>query len=199
MISYTQQDIERLRDLGRKVREIAELPIQKERIQLWTNVNDLHMTKPVLYHRDTPGPVLNFENELTTQIEDPWLRGIEYNLLLRLYNWKHMPLDYVVEDSVKCECAIKDSGWGELMIYDSDLSKDRQGQTTVHFPQLIKDMDDVERQCEDTSRDMECYTDSQGNKYDFAFGMNHAGVIRDARVEKYAVPVMTGPDNKGNL
>jgi len=65
--------------------------------------------------------------------------------------------------------------------------------------QMPKDMDDVERQCEDTSRDMECYTDSQGNKYDFAFGMNHAGVIRDARVEKYAVPVMTGPDNKGNL
>lgn len=54
MISYTRQDVERLRELGRRVHEIAVLPIQKERVQLWTNVNDLHMTKPVLYHRDTP-------------------------------------------------------------------------------------------------------------------------------------------------
>ena len=44
MISYTQQDVDRLRDLGRKVREIADLPIQQERIALWRNVNDLHMT-----------------------------------------------------------------------------------------------------------------------------------------------------------
>ena len=77
MISYTQQDVERLRDLGRKVREIAELPIQQERIALWRNVNDLHMTKPVLYHRDTPPAVLNYNDELTTQIEDPFLASVE--------------------------------------------------------------------------------------------------------------------------
>ena len=62
MISYTQQDVDRLRDLGRKVREIADLPIQQERIALWRNVNDLHMTKPVLYHRDTPPAVINYED-----------------------------------------------------------------------------------------------------------------------------------------
>ncbi|MBO4889110.1 MAG: glycoside hydrolase family 3 C-terminal domain-containing protein [Firmicutes bacterium] len=63
--------------------------------------------------------------------------------------------------------------------------------------QMPKDMDDVERQFEDTPRDMECYTDSVGHKYDFAFGMNYAGVINDDRVAKYSAPALTEPENKG--
>lgn len=145
MISYTSQDVDRLRSLGRRVKALAQLPVQQERIRLWTAVNDLHMEKPLLYHRDTPAPVLNYENELTTQIADPWLRSVEAELLLRLYNHAHMPLDYVVEDTVKCQCAIQDTGWGSLSVYDSDLTKDRQGQATIHFPKLIETMDDVEK------------------------------------------------------
>ncbi len=57
--------------------------------------------------------------------------------------------------------------------------------------QMPKDMDDVERQLEDTPRDMECYTDTEGHKYDFAYGMNYAGVISDWRTEKYSVPALT--------
>lgn len=63
--------------------------------------------------------------------------------------------------------------------------------------QMPKDMDDVERQAEDTPRDMECYTDSVGHKYDFAYGLNYAGVICDDRVAKYNVPVQLKPHNKG--
>ena len=65
--------------------------------------------------------------------------------------------------------------------------------------QMPKDMDDIERQAEDTPRDMECYTDSVGHRYDFAYGMNYAGVIRDDRVKKYAVPPYLRPENEGVL
>ncbi len=51
--------------------------------------------------------------------------------------------------------------------------------------QMPKDMKTVELQYEDVPRDMECYTDAEGNSYDFAFGLNWSGVIKDARVEKY--------------
>ena len=57
--------------------------------------------------------------------------------------------------------------------------------------QMPKDMEDVERQLEDTPRDMECYTDSVGHKYDFAYGMNYAGVICDERVAKYSAAPLT--------
>ena len=51
--------------------------------------------------------------------------------------------------------------------------------------QLPADMKTVEEQCEDVPRDMTPYTDSDGNTYDFAFGLNWSGVINDERVEKY--------------
>lgn len=51
--------------------------------------------------------------------------------------------------------------------------------------QLPADMKTVEEQCEDLPFDMECYTDSDGNTYDFAFGMNWSGVIDDKRVNRW--------------
>ena len=56
--------------------------------------------------------------------------------------------------------------------------------------QQPKDMEAVERQFEDTPRDMECYTDSEGHTYDFAYGLDWKGQIKDARTAKYAVPVL---------
>jgi beta-glucosidase len=51
--------------------------------------------------------------------------------------------------------------------------------------QMPADMKTVELQKEDVPLDMTCHTDSEGNVYDFGFGMNWNGVIKDARVEKY--------------
>ena len=53
--------------------------------------------------------------------------------------------------------------------------------------QLPADMKTVESQKEDLPFDMECYVDSEGNAYDFAYGLNWSGRISDARTEKYAV------------
>jgi len=51
--------------------------------------------------------------------------------------------------------------------------------------QMPKDMITVEQQYEDVPRDMIPYEDSEGNSYDFAFGLNWKGVIKDERVKKY--------------
>lgn len=39
----------------------------------------------------------------------------------------------------------------------------------------------VEEQKEDVPRDMKCHVDTEGNTYDFAFGLNWKGVIKDSR------------------
>ena len=52
--------------------------------------------------------------------------------------------------------------------------------------QMPANMQTVELQDEDIPHDMTCYTDADGNTYDFGFGMNWKGVIEDARVAKYA-------------
>ncbi|PAW92965.1 beta-glucosidase [Mucilaginibacter sp. MD40] len=51
--------------------------------------------------------------------------------------------------------------------------------------QMPVDMQAVEKQFEDVPLDMKCYTDSEGHVYDFGYGLNWKGVIKDARTIKY--------------
>ena len=51
--------------------------------------------------------------------------------------------------------------------------------------QMPSNMKTVEDQYEDVPRDMKAFTDSDGNTYDFAFGLNWNGVIQDERTAKY--------------
>ena len=94
-----------------------------------------------------------------------------------------------------------------ILLYDNDMSSDMYG-ADVMLPiitgqtepsgLLIKQqpasMEAVEAQLEDVPRDVECYVDADGNTYDFAFGLNWSGVIKDERVEKYSVEPLTTPE-----
>ena len=51
--------------------------------------------------------------------------------------------------------------------------------------QMPSNMTTVELQNEDVPQDMECYVDSEGNKYNFAFGLNWDGIIIDERTKSY--------------
>ncbi|NLC55070.1 MAG: glycoside hydrolase family 3 protein [Erysipelothrix sp.] len=51
--------------------------------------------------------------------------------------------------------------------------------------QMPKDMETVEKQMEDVGHDMDCYVDSNDNTYDFGFGLNYKGQIKDERYKKY--------------
>jgi beta-glucosidase len=50
------------------------------------------------------------------------------------------------------------------------------------------DMVEVERQNEDVPFDMKCHVDTEGNAYDFGFGLSWHGVIRDGRTARYPKP-----------
>ncbi len=52
--------------------------------------------------------------------------------------------------------------------------------------QMPADMKTVETQKEDVPYDMIPHKDSEGNFYDFAYGLNWKGVIKDARTQKYS-------------
>ena len=51
--------------------------------------------------------------------------------------------------------------------------------------QMPANMQTVEKQKEDLPFDMKCYKDSEGHVYDFGYGLNWKGIIKDARTEKY--------------
>ena len=60
--------------------------------------------------------------------------------------------------------------------------------------QMPADMDTVEGADEDVPRNLECHVDSEGNEYDFGFGLNWSGVISDERTEKYCVDPISQPE-----
>jgi beta-glucosidase len=62
--------------------------------------------------------------------------------------------------------------------------------------QMPKDMETVFTQDEDVPRDMDCYTDADGNTYDFCFGLNWSGVIDDDRTKTYKVAPLTKPETE---
>jgi beta-glucosidase len=54
--------------------------------------------------------------------------------------------------------------------------------------QMPANMKTVEEQKEDVPFDMACHVDSEGHGYDFGFGLNWSGVIRNERVQQYRNP-----------
>jgi beta-glucosidase len=51
--------------------------------------------------------------------------------------------------------------------------------------QMPANMNTVEKQAEDVPYDVQCYKDAEGNVYDFGFGLNWKGVIKDGRGLKF--------------
>jgi beta-glucosidase len=54
--------------------------------------------------------------------------------------------------------------------------------------QMPLNMETVEAQFEDVPHDMKVFTDSEGHAYNFAYGLNWKGVIKDARTARYGKP-----------
>lgn len=74
-------------------------------------------------------------------------------------------------------------GIGEQAVLDIISGKtEPSGLLPVQMP---ANMSTVEKQKEDVPYDMECHKDSEGNLYDFGYGLNWKGVIKDARTVKY--------------
>ena len=81
-------------------------------------------------------------------------------------------------DAILVQMGVQDQALMEL------VSGSKEPSALLPF-QMPSNMKTVELQFEDVPRDMEPYIDSEGNAYDFAFGLNWSGMIQDERVTKY--------------
>lgn len=119
MISPADRTI--LRELAKKVADIAALPIQAERRALWKQHNSLRPTRPlILIFPEGSWEELLPTDALTCEGEDA--RRIEWALRSRLYYHDHFADDTVIEGEWIVEKAIYNSGWGleSRHIYSSE-------------------------------------------------------------------------------
>ena len=76
-------------------------------------------------------------------------------------------------------------GFGVMDQAVMDVLSGRAEPSALLPVQMPANMETVEQQLEDVPHDMKVHIDSEGNAYDFSFGLNWKGVIKDKRVATY--------------
>ena len=100
-----------LRHLARQVADIAALPIQAERRELWTKHNSLQQVRPlILVFPEGSWPELLPHASL--QCEGEAARQIEWALRSRIYYHEHLADDTVIEGEWIVHKVVHNSGWG---------------------------------------------------------------------------------------
>ena len=107
-----QKDLDRLRELGKRLAEIAALPDQERHKKIWTAVNDGNMIVPAVLTRDYPIYLLDIDGALSPTVEDDFLKTVEADLLLKIYEWEHLRCHRVISPFVNCQADYTDSGMG---------------------------------------------------------------------------------------
>lgn len=106
------KDMAIVRELAVRVAEIAALPVQEEKRTLWRKLNARKPTRPMVMIDQVCWNEMNFNGELTLQCADTECRRYEEYLRLTLYQWKHFPVDMVVEPFVRVHKAVHNTGFG---------------------------------------------------------------------------------------
>jgi len=103
----SRTDIDTLRELASRVAEIAALPAQEEKRQLWRQLNALKPERPMVMIDQVCWNEMGRDGELALQCEDRECRGYKGYLRRTLYQWDAFPVDMVVEPFVRVHCLLR--------------------------------------------------------------------------------------------
>jgi len=138
-----------LRDLARRLAEVAGLPVMGERRALWKRHNRLERVRPlVLIFAEGAWTELLPDDVL--QCADENARSIEWSLRHRLYWHEHLPDDYVFEPEWVVYKKVTTTGWGlEPRQIDSPMNRGAWAFDPVirepadlgklHYPEVVCD------------------------------------------------------------
>jgi hypothetical protein len=101
-----------LRKLAEEQAKIAALPIQKQTIAEWTRLNSNQPGRPLVWINEIPWHEMDVNGELELHATDSFCRHVEQAFRRRLYQWKHLPADMVVEPKAYSPLVINDTGFG---------------------------------------------------------------------------------------
>jgi len=129
-----------LRDLARCVAEIAALPVQAERRELWKKHNSLQPTRPMILVFPE-GSWEELLNDKELQCEGEENRRIEWALRSRIYCHEHFQDDTVIEREWVVQKVIHNSGWG----LEGRRIPSSKARGAWKFDPVIKDPSDLKR------------------------------------------------------
>jgi len=144
-MGYSKKDRDILRELGEQIAEVAAMPINEERRELYTRINNLENAKPTVHIYEVPWHEMDVNDELKLRTKDPFCQGIETDLRRTLYMWRHMQGDMVVEPVIVQPLCIHDTGFGITEKVDIARTDVKSDVYSRHFHVQIKDEEDIEK------------------------------------------------------
>lgn len=108
----SKQDIAIIRDLAGRLAEIAALPVQETKRQLWRQLNAKKADRPMVMIDQVCWNEMDIDGQLALRCEDRECRNYEQDLRRTLFQWKYFPVDMVVEPFIRVSKAVKNTGFG---------------------------------------------------------------------------------------
>ena len=107
-MSIPEKDKHIIRDLAKKIAEIASLPVHKEKQDMWIRLNRLERVRPLI-HVQAIDPSIWVELIPDDQLQttDAFCRGQEMALRKKIYCWENFPDDRIVDDVVVSPIVIR--------------------------------------------------------------------------------------------
>jgi hypothetical protein len=120
-----------LRGLAAQTAEIAALPVQEEKRRLWRKLNALQPERPMVMIDQVCWHEMELGDELTLRCEDLDARSYETALRRQLYQWRHFPVDMVVEPFLRVPMAIYNTSFG-IEVEEEVAVLDRNNDVVAH-------------------------------------------------------------------
>lgn len=145
MSSPTRNDVTTVRELASRVAEVAALPVQEEKRTMWRRLNALDPVRPMVTIDQICWNEMNLEDELTLRCTDFLCRMYEEQLRRVLYQWRHCPVDMVVEPFVRVVKSIRNSGFGIAVREEVAVTDPASAVVGHRYENQLETEDDLEK------------------------------------------------------
>ena len=136
-MAVSKHDRDVLRELARRVADVAASPANAERKARAVLTNGLTQTRPLVWVDEIPWHEMNLDNALTPRCESSEAQAIETGLRRTLMQWERFQGDMIVEPFYNIPKAFTDSGIG-VAIREDIIATDARNNIVSHhyFDQL---------------------------------------------------------------
>lgn len=134
-----------LRELARQYADIASLPQQKQTKELWNQLNQGNMQRPMVVVDQLPWNELNIENAMDCVIADPYWHSVEWEMRSVLLRWKYFPVDMVVNPYVKLPRVFIAIGYGISADVHTSVTDEKNSVVGQIFTSQITCMEDIQK------------------------------------------------------
>lgn len=172
-MTFSTSDRKILRDLARRVADIADNPVMDSRRRTWIEHNSLRSTYPMMlifpegsWEELIPGSSIECSQEKA--------RGIECSLRMRIYGYEHFQDNTVVEKEWNVGKHISSTGWG----LEPRRIASTEARGAWHFDPVIKRPSDLKK-----LRQPDVSYDEKATLHDFSDIQDLLGDILTVKLE----------------